>query len=152
MSLLRQINEWSNRHHPKWLVAIRVVLGLCLFIKGFGFIRDQTQLPTLLNQTAFSAEASWLATVIPWIHLLGGSLIIVGLLTRISVIAQIPILIGAVFLVNARLGLYATGSDLLFSIITLLLLLFFLVEGAGPLSLDHYFGFSGYKKASGISE
>lgn len=152
MSLLQRINDWSNHHHPKWLVAIRVILGLCLFIKGFGFIKDQTLLPTLLTQTSFSTQASWLATVIPWIHLLGGSLIIVGLLTRLSVLAQLPILLGAVFLVNARLGLYATGSDLLFSIIILLLLLFFLVEGAGPLSLDSYFGFSGYKKGEGRSE
>ena len=151
MGLLHEINDWGNKHHPKWLVAIRVVLGLCLFIKGFGFIRDQTLLPTLLTQTAFSTQA-WLATVIPWVHLMGGSLIIVGLLTRLAVLAQIPILIGAVFLVNARMGLFATGSDLLFSIIILLLLIFFLVEGGGPLSLDHYFGFSGYKKGSGISE
>ena len=129
-----------------------MVLGLCLFIKGFGFIKDQTVLPNLITQTAFSGQTSWLATVIPWIHLLGGSLIIVGLLTRLSVLVQIPILIGAVFIVNARVGLYATGSDLLFSIIVLLLLIFFLVEGAGPLSLDSYFGFSGYKRKSGISE
>ena len=152
MSLLHQINEWSNKHHPKWLVAIRVVLGLCLFIKGFGFIRDQTLLLSLITQTTFSGQVSWLATVIPWVHLLGGSLIIVGLLTRLSVLVQIPILIGAVFFVNARLGLYSTGSDLLFSIIILLLLIFFLIEGAGPISLDSYFGFSGYKKKPGISE
>ncbi len=152
MSLLHQINEWGNKHHPKWLVAIRVVLGFCLFIKGFGFIRDQTLLSNLITQTAFSGQASWLATVIPWVHLLGGSLIIVGLLTRLSVLAQIPILIGAVFFVNVRLGLYATGSDLLFSIIILLLLIFFLIEGGGPISLDSYFGFSGYKEKPGISE
>ena len=151
MSLVHQITEWGNKHHPKWLVAIRVVLGFSLFIKGFGFIRDQTVLTGLINQTSFSGQASWLATAIPWIHLLGGSLIIVGLLTRLCVLAQIPILIGAVFFVNARLGFYG-GSDLLFSIIILLLLIFFLIEGAGPISLDHYFGFSGYKKGSGISE
>jgi len=145
------MNQWSNKHHPKWLVAIRVILGVCLFIKGFGFIEDTTVLPGLISQTPFSGQASWLAMVIPWIHLLGGSLIVVGLLTRLSVLVQIPILVGAVFFINAKLGFYS-GSDLLFSIIVLLLLIFFLIEGAGPLSLDHYFGFSGYKKGSGISE
>ena len=152
MSLLHQMNEWSNKHHPKWLVAIRVVLGLCLFIKGFGFIQNQAALHDLIMITSLKSQANWLQTIIPWIHLLGGSLIVVGLLTRLSVLVQIPILIGAVFLVNARLGLYASGSDLLFSIIVLLLLIFFLIEGGGPISLDHYFGFSGYKKGSGISE
>ena len=150
MGLLHQMNEWSNKHHPKWLVAIRVVLGLCLFIKGFGFIQNQAALRDLIMMTSLKDQANWLETIIPWIHLLGGSLIVVGLLTRLSVLVQIPILIGAVFLVNARLG--ATSSDLLFSIIILLLLIFFLVEGGGPISLDNYFGFSGYKKGSGISE
>ncbi len=152
MALLRQINEWSNTHHPKWLVAIRVVLGLCLFIKGFGFIKDQSVLAALISQTSFSQQASWLTILIPWIHLLGGSMIIAGLFTRLSSLLQIPILIGAVFFVNAKNGLFAGGSDLLFSIIILLLLFFFLVEGGGPLSLDSFFGFSGYKKSPGISE
>jgi len=150
MSLFHQINEWGNKHHPKWLVAIRVVLGFCLFIKGFGFIQNQAALHDLIVMTSLKDQANWLATIIPWIHLLGGSLIVVGLLTRLSVLLQIPILIGAVFFVNAKMGFY--GSDLLFSIIILLLLIFFLVEGGGPLSLDHYFGFSGYKKGSGVSE
>ena len=35
-------------------------------------------------------------------HLLGGFLIAIGLLTRVAVVSQIPVLLGAVFIVNAR--------------------------------------------------
>ena len=139
MSLLHQMNEWSSKHHPKWLVFLRVALGLCLFIKGIGFIQNSVFLSSLISQTAFIKNASWLTTIIPWLHLLGGIMIVMGLFTRLSSLVQIPILIGAVFFVNARQGLFAGGSDLLFSIIVLILLLFFVVEGGGPLSLDHYF-------------
>jgi len=37
------------------------------------------------------------------------------------------------------MGMLAAGADLPFSIIVLCLLLFFFVEGGGPLSLDNYF-------------
>ncbi len=137
MSLTHQMNEWSSKHHPKWLVVLRVALGLCLLIKGFEFIQNSVLLPGLLSQVSFIHSAPWLNTLIPWVHILGGSMLLVGLFTRLSCIAQIPILFGAVFFVNANQGLY--GSDLLFSVIILLLLVFFLVEGGGPLSMDNYF-------------
>lgn len=137
MSLSHQMNEWSSKHHPKWLVVLRVGLGLCLLIKGFEFIQNSVLLPSLLSQVSFVSGASWLSSFIPWVHILGGSLLLVGLFTRLSCIAQIPILVGAVFFVNAKQGMY--GSDLLFSIIILLLLVFFFIEGGGPLSMDNYF-------------
>lgn len=139
MSYLQQINEWSSKHIPKWLVAIRVALGLCLFVNGFGFIKNNTLLEEYISTTSFAQNASWLTTIIPWMHLLGGSMIIAGLFTRLGVLLQIPILIGAVFFVNAKKGIFAGESDLLFSIIILILLLFFLVEGGGRLSRDDYF-------------
>jgi uncharacterized membrane protein YphA (DoxX/SURF4 family) len=92
-------------------------------------------------------NAAWLSTLIPWIHLLGGSLIIAGLFTRAAALIQIPILLGAVFFVNAKKGVFAGESDLLFSIIILVLLFFFLLEGGGRLSLDNYFAKSGKLEA-----
>lgn len=139
MSFLKQINEWSSKHNPKWLVVIRVALGLCLFVKGFGFIKNTAVLEEYISSTSLLANASWLTTLIPWVHLLGGSMIIAGLFTRLGSLLNIPILIGAVFFVNAKKGVFAGESDLLFSIIILLLLFFFLLEGGGPLSLDNYF-------------
>jgi putative oxidoreductase len=139
MNLMHQMNEWSSKHHPKWLVILRVLLGLCLFIKGIGFIQNSVLLSGLLAQTSFLQNASWLNSVIPWLHLLGGSMILAGLFTRFWALVQIPILLGAVFFVNARSGIFAGQSDLLFSISILILLAFFFIEGGGPLSLDNYF-------------
>ena len=82
MSLMHQMNEWSSRHHPKWLVVLRVVLGLSLFFKGFGFIQNNVELTSFFSATSYFGKATWLNTIIPWIHLLGGSMIIVGLFTR----------------------------------------------------------------------
>lgn len=140
MSYLHQIKDWSRQHSPKWLVVLRVVLGLCLFVKGFSFIQNSTLLESLVEKSYLGNNASWLVTVIPWLHLLGGTLIVIGLFTRLAALVQVPILLGAVFFVNARQGIFAGESDLLFSIIILILLLFFLVEGGGFLSLDHYRG------------
>ncbi|HMK02843.1 MAG TPA: DoxX family protein [Ferruginibacter sp.] len=139
MGLLHQMNEWSAKHHPKWLVILRVALGLCLFIKGFEFIQNSVILSDVISQTPFIKNATWLASLIPWLHLLGGSLILVGLFTRLSCLIQIPILLGAVFFVNARQGIISGGSDLMFSVIILILLVFFFVEGGGPISMDNYF-------------
>jgi putative oxidoreductase len=138
MGLIHQIEGWSETHHPKWLTVLRVMLGLALFVKGLSFIQNSLALEQLFSNSAVAQNFSWLSTVIPWLHLLGGALIIAGLFTRIAVLVQIPILLGAVFFVNMKHGFFSGGSDLPFSIIVLLLLCFFLVEGGGRLSLDNF--------------
>jgi putative oxidoreductase len=137
-TVLQQINKWSSTHHPRWLIVLRVVLGLCLFIKGISFISNITLIETLLKED-FPASSLWIAYAITWIHLFGGLMIVVGLLTRFVVLLQIPILIGAIVLVNSRQYIFGGGSELLFSIVILLLLILFLIEGGGPISLDSYF-------------
>ena len=138
MSLLHQMNEWSSKHHPKWLVFLRVVLGLFLFIKGIDFIQNSVLLSDTISQTSFIKNASWLTTLIPWLHLLGGAMLLAGLFTRLFCLVQIPILIGAIIFVNAKKGIFAGESDLMFSVIILILLVFFFIEGGGPLSLDNF--------------
>src|SRR6266487_2761804 len=128
MRFLHQINDRSIKHQPKWLVFIRVALGLCLLAKGISFIRSSTILQTIFTTSSIPKSFSWLAYFIPWAHLCGGFLIVIGLFTRIAVLVQIPILLGAIIFVNTKAGVYSGESDLLFSIIVLVLLLFFLVE------------------------
>ena len=137
MGFLHQINEWSSKHHPKWLVVLRAGLGLCLLVKGVQFIQDTAALEQLLAKTSLSQNITWLNTFIPWLHLFGGIMIIIGLFTRISALLQIPVLLGAVFFIHSKQNIFASESGLLFPIIILLLLLFFLVEGGGPFSLDN---------------
>jgi putative oxidoreductase len=139
MSTLQQIQHWSITHHPRWLVVPRVALGLCLFVKGISFMMNAVLLEQLIVGSLISKGVDWLPLLITWAHLLGGFLIIIGLLTRLAVLLQIPILIGAVIFIVAKEGMLGPGSELVFAIVILLLLFFFLIEGGGPLSLDSYF-------------
>lgn len=136
--MLHQLQQWSITHHPKWLVIVRVALGFSLILKGFYFISNSVYLQNMLQQSNLSGM-DWLKIVIPVLHLAGGSLIVAGLFTRWAVLMQIPILLGAVFFVNARHGVFAGQSELALSLIILVLLGLFFAEGGGPLSLDDYF-------------
>ena len=100
-------------------------------LKGISFISNDVLLQLLVKDTSFASQN--------WIHLLGGFLILIGLFTRWAVLVQIPILLGAVFFINAPKGAFAGQSELGLSIIILVLLCFFFVEGGGPISMDEYF-------------
>ena len=66
---------------------------------------------------------------------------------------QIPILLGAVFMVHRSEGFLTSGQSLEFSSLVLFLLAVFLVGGAGRLSLDYYvFGAGAIKLPDSASE
>jgi uncharacterized membrane protein YphA (DoxX/SURF4 family) len=141
MSTLQQIRTWSATHHPRWLVIVRIALGLFLCAKGISFMRDSQLLERLLygGRSLSENTTHWLPITITWVHLLGGFLITVGLMTRLMALIQIPILIGAIIFINSQKGGFSPESELGLAILTLLLVIFFLIEGSGPISLDAYF-------------
>jgi len=136
MLSLQRINNWSLKNQPQWLVIVRIVLGLCLLAKGITFIRHSTVLQEIFTNSSIPHGLAWMAYFIPWAHLFGGFMIVIGLFTRLAVLLQIPILIGAILFVNTRSGVYSGQSDLLFSIFVLAMLIFFLIEGSGSYSVD----------------
>ena len=136
MTILHQLDKWSTAH-PRLLLLLRAALGIALTSKGISFISDMISLKALLSASSFNFLPDWVALVITWIHLLCGFLITIGLFTRLSALVQIPILIGAV-IINASASVYTPGSELIFSLLVLVLLVFFLFEGGGELSLDNY--------------
>lgn len=137
MNLAGQLNVWSSKHHPRWLIILRVGLGICLFIKGLQFIQNSTVFGQMISGSALQ-NISWIQTIIPWLHIFGGLMIIIGLFTRIASLIQIPVLVGAIIFVHSGKGVFAGETNLLFSIIILLLLLIFFIEGGGQLSMDNY--------------
>ncbi len=141
MSTLQHVRQWSAAHHPRWLVILRVGLGLILLAKGINFMHDSALLEQLIYGKSHLAENStrWLPIIICWANMLGGLMILVGLWTRLMCLLQLPILIGAIIDINAQSGGFEVGSDLGLAILALLLAIFFLIEGSGPLSLDGYF-------------
>ena len=130
MSVLHQSYQ-TGENVPKWIVILRVVLGLSLILKAYNFFTN-VELKQYFAGTGFLNNASWLISVIPWIHLIGGILIVIGLFTRIASLVQIPILFGAVILVNLKSG----AADLPFSILILVLVIVFAFIGGGYFSLD----------------
>ncbi len=138
MNLIQSMERWGDTHHPKWLDIIRVVLGIFLALKGIDFINHMDRLIELMTQSKFlgSLSLGLLAHYIVFAHLVGGALVAAGLLTRLACLVQIPILIGAVFFINSSAGVLAPYDALWLSVIVLLLLIFFLITGSGPLSVD----------------
>jgi uncharacterized membrane protein YphA (DoxX/SURF4 family) len=86
-----------------------------------------------------------LAHYVAFAHLVGGFMICIGLLTRIAILFQLPVLIGAVIFVNSERGFFSESSELMYSVIILILLLVFLVIGSGPWSVDESWNRSGEK-------
>jgi len=136
MAILHQLDKWSTTH-PKLLLLLRAALGIALVSKGISFISDIMSLKALLAESRFGFLPDWIALVVTWIHLLCGFLITIGLFTRLSALIQIPILIGAV-IINLSMGIFTPGSELVFSLLVLVLLVFFLFEGGGEFSVDDY--------------
>lgn len=136
MNLIQRVEYWGDTHHPQWLDILRIALGVFIFIKGVQFIADTNSVLRLLEDTAFQPNAWAIIHYVAFAHLVGGIFIAFGLLTRIFVVFQLPILIGAVFFVNLTNGLSYLNSELWVSILVLILLLIFLVVGSGAYSTD----------------
>jgi len=138
MSIVQTIDRWSDKQTIKWLLLLRVAFGLMLLFKGFSFISHTQELEALIANSRFKDETRVLAQYVTFSHLFGGTMIIIGLLTRVAALIQIPVLIGAIFFVHAGNGLMSIDSQLGVSILALVLLIFFLIEGGGPYSIDRY--------------
>ncbi len=136
MKLTQKLDQWAYAHHPRWIDLLRISLGIIIFLKGFFFIRDTDKLIEMIQQTRFEWVSFALAHYVAFAHLVGGVMITIGLLTRLAVAVQLPILLGAVLFINSRTGFFTLNSDLPFSVLVLLLLIFFFVYGSGPASAD----------------
>ena len=127
----------TGENVPKWIVVLRIVLGLSLIYKGILFFKNADALQDLFTQIAILDNFTWATALIPWVHLIGGVLILFGLFTRLASLLQIPILFGALIFVNLKDGVYANNSDLPFSFMILVLVIAFSFVGGGYMSLDN---------------
>lgn len=139
---MKNINEckwWIESHMDVVIDLIRMYLGIGLFVKGIYFLMHQGELTKLLKGTDNMAFGLGAAAhyVIP-IHLVGGLLLAMGLLTRLAALAQIPILIGAIIYVwLPEMPFFEQRQNLEFSALVLFLLTLIFVYGAGRFSVDY---------------
>jgi putative oxidoreductase len=138
MNLVQKLEMTADRQHSVVLDLLRIVLGAVILGKGIYFIQDTDAILVMLHNSKVEFISFMLAHYVAMAHLVGGVLIILGLLTRLAVLFQIPILLGAIIFVNSSSGFFSMGSELWFSVFVFLLLVYFLFYGSGPLSLDQY--------------
>ena len=140
MSYLDRVEIWGNSHHPKWVDYIRIFLGMFLCYKAIMFLVDISAMVSLMQYLDKGSGAFltiFLGQFVTIVTLLSGIFLIFGIHTRLICMLQIPILIGAIVILN-RTGTARTG-ELLQTILTLILLVCFLVLGNGPLSYSRIF-------------
>ena len=136
MNTLQRFEQWGNLHHPKWVDIIRIALGIFLCYKGIQFLYNMSSmLDMMTSKISFgSFTIVMVSNYVAFAHLLGGALLILGLLTRFACLIQIPILLGAIFLINPPGNILKPFSELYLSVLVLLLLIYFLIVGNGPWS------------------
>ena len=138
MNMIEKVEGWGNSHRPGFLDVFRIALGLYNTFKGFSFLDNIQTLEMTIQGMNMSFIGVSIAHYVVFAHVLCGPLIALGLLTRIMCAVQLPILIGAVALVNFPKGFVSIGNhmELEISLIVLVGLIVFMVFGAGKFSID----------------
>lgn len=129
-------NKWANAHTYYSLDILRVALGVFLIIKGAYFITNSREFEDIITPVSNFLGGMFIFHYIAAAHIMGGLLIAFGLLTRWCIIAQIPILIGAVAI--NFIG-EMNALNLILALLTLGISIFFLFYGSGKHSADYYF-------------
>ena len=135
MGTVKSLNKWANAHSYYLIDLVRVAFGVFLFAKGVDFMSNLSQMVEVIKPFENMPGGMLIIHYIAPAHFVGGFLIVIGLLTRWAVIAQLPILIGAI-LVNF-LGEMNT-SNLIVASAALTICLFFIIYGSGKHSSDFY--------------
>jgi uncharacterized membrane protein YphA (DoxX/SURF4 family) len=131
---VKQCDDWLKSRLDVFLDVIRIYLGVGLLVKGIFFLLH----PEQLNGVAQGSAWAGLVPLVPYVHMVGGLLLAVGLQVRLAALAQLPVLACAVFLVNLPRVDHLIGREgFEFSALVLFLLVVILFKGAGWLSLSH---------------
>ena len=125
-------NSWGS-----FIFFLRVLLGLAFLFRGLQFFKDNALLDQIIITTNSLKTYSLLHYVIPWIHLLGGLFIFIGLYTRVFALLQIPVLVGALIYVDPSLPPLLGNFEMPFTIFCLIFSILFTMIGEGNLSWKH---------------
>jgi putative oxidoreductase len=136
---------WSHSHADLFLDAIRIYLGVGLFIKGMYILNHQEEFGRLLQNNSMPFGMLALAHYVIPAHFVGGALLLLGFVTRAAAISQLPLLLGAIFYIYLpRFTTLEMRQNLEFTALVLFLLAIISVAGAGRYSVD-YLGQRSYR-------
>ncbi|MCW3081891.1 DoxX family protein [Segetibacter sp.] len=138
MNRIERIEHWGDTHHPKWVDIVRIGLGIFLCYKGIDFLRNMGIMTELISGKLSygSFFIVMLGHYIVFAHILGGIFLTLGAFTRFACLIQIPILLGAIIFINFSQDVLRPYSGFILSILVLLLLVYFLVAGNGPIAFS----------------
>jgi len=126
--------------HLRPMDALRIYLGVALFIKGIYFIMNMNELEATLGEGLGEGQ-TMIAWSVVFAHVIGGASLVLGFVTRVAAAANAMILLGAVIvaITGTAVGgsLLGTNVDFQFTSFVFFSLVLFIWRGSGPLSLDH---------------
>ena len=134
MKRLNEILQWLDSNENLAYSLIRIFLGIALFVRGWLFFSNPGEITKLAAVDNMHMWYSYITIA----HLAGGLLLTLGFLTRIAALFQVPILIGAVFIVHTKQDLMMVGQSLELAVLVLVLLVIFTFFGPGSFSLNKY--------------
>lgn len=112
---------------------IRIYLGVGLAVRGVLLFLDPTWIGSMISS---SSDSQLWPGLIAIGHMAGGTLLALGLFTRIAAAIQVVPVLGALVLHHSREDLASQNQSLEFSALVLVMLVFFACFGAGQWSLD----------------
>ncbi|TWU21783.1 MFS transporter [Bythopirellula polymerisocia] len=126
--------------HLRPMDALRIYLGVALFIKGIYFITNMAELESTLGEGLGQGQ-TMIAWSVVFAHIIGGACLMLGFVTRVAAAANALILFGAVLFslggTAASESVLGTNVDFQFTAFVFFTLVLFVWRGSGPLSLDH---------------
>jgi putative oxidoreductase len=136
MGTVKTLNKWANAHTYYSVDVIRIIIGAFLFTKGVSFITNTGYYTNLVEPINNIGGSMIVLHYVVVAHMVGGTMMIFGLLTRWAITAQLPILLGA-FLINFSGQM--NPANMILSLLLFLICIFFLFYGSGKHSADYYF-------------
>ncbi len=133
---VKSLNKWANAHSTFWFDGIRIILGIFLIYKGGYFVSNNRGFEDLIAPVSNFMGGMLTFHYVAAAHIMGGIMIVFGLLTRWALLAQLPILLGAVLL-NFIGNMNVT--NLIISLVALAVSIFYTIYGSGKHSADYYF-------------
>jgi len=134
MSFPGKLRVWVAGH-PKFSEILRIILGIVLIWKGIAFMLDLDLLHLYLYYTGISdilglsAAINIVAQLIIILNIFGGICIALNFNARLFCWFNLPILFGAVFLVNMYRGNFEPHVEFWLSLLSLLAIAFILLTG-----------------------
>jgi putative oxidoreductase len=139
MAQKHPVKEWISANRDLVWELVRIYLGFALVVKGFAYMFHHRELAAAMEATGVPLGGPGLAELVALTHIAGGLMMTFGILTRTGAAIQIPNLLGAVFFVHLKEGLFTQGGSLEFAMLVLFLLCIITLVGAGRLSIDWFF-------------